>query len=30
MGILSALTGNAAEITPAEGTEIFKSVLLEG
>ena len=30
MGMLFALTGNAAEITSAEGTEIFQSVLLEG
>ena len=29
MGVLSELTGNAAEITPAEGTELFKKVLME-
>ena len=29
MGVLAALTGNAAEITPAEGTELFKQVLME-
>ena len=29
MGVLSALTGNAAEISSAEGTEIFKQVLME-
>ena len=29
MGVLAALTGNAAEITSAEGTELFKQVLME-
>ena len=29
MGLLAGLTGNAAEITPAEGTELFKQVLME-
>ena len=29
MGMLAALTGNAAGITPAEGTELFKQVLME-
>ena len=28
MGVLAALTGNAGEITPAEGTELFKQVLM--
>ncbi len=29
MGVLAALTGNAAEITSAEGSELFKQVLME-
>ena len=29
MGLLAALTGNAAEITPAKGTELFKQVLMD-